>query len=73
MWTLTEAKSRFSEVAELALTRGPQEITVATKRPVVLIAKDELEKLVPGGVKEFFDHQPKLDALAEILRDLERD
>lgn len=73
MWTLTEAKSRFSEVAELALTRGPQEITVATKRPVVLIAKDELDKLTPGGVKEFFDRQPKLDALAEILEDLERD
>ena len=53
MWTFTEAKSRFSEVAELALTRGPQEITVATKRPVVLIAKDELDKLAPGGVKEW--------------------
>jgi hypothetical protein len=36
---LTEGKSRFSEVAELALTRGPQEITVATKRPVVYSAK----------------------------------
>lgn len=46
---------------------------MATKRPVVLIAKDELERLAPGGVKEFFDRQPKLDVLAEILEDLERD
>ena len=64
---MTGANSRFSEVAELALTRGPQEITEATRRPAVLIAKDELDGLAPGGVEESFDRPPKLDAPAEVL------
>ncbi|HWY74777.1 MAG TPA: type II toxin-antitoxin system prevent-host-death family antitoxin [Verrucomicrobiae bacterium] len=66
-WTLTDAKSRFSAVVDAALTHGPQEVSVATKEPVIIIAKRDLDKLTPGGVKAFFDRAPKLDKLAEVL------
>jgi prevent-host-death family protein len=73
MWTLSEAKTKFSEVADLAINDGPQEITVATKEPVVLIRKADLEKLTPGGVKTFFDNAPRLDDLARVLEQVERE
>jgi len=73
MWTLTEAKAEFSKVADLAIKSGPQEIDIATKEPVVLISKADLEKLTPGGVKAFFDRAPKLDELAAIMADVERE
>ena len=73
MWTLTEAKAKLSEVAEMAINEGPQEITVATKEPVVLIRKADLEKLTPGGVQAFFERAPKLDKLAAVLAGVERE
>ena len=73
MWTLTEAKAKLSEVVDLAINDGPQEITVATKEPVVLIRKADLEKLTPGGVKQFFDRAPKLDELAAMMQQVERE
>lgn len=65
-WTLSDAKSRFSAVVDDALNLGPQEVSVATKEPVIIIAKN-MDKLTPGGVKAFFDRAPKLDKLAEVL------
>jgi len=69
-WTLSEAKNKFSEVVELALREGPQEVTVATKEPVVIISRKELDKLAPGGVKEFFATAPDLDDLADMVAQL---
>lgn len=73
MWTLTEAKAQLSEVAEKAISEGPQEISIATKEPVILIRKADFLKLTPGGVKAFFEQAPKLDALAEALATVERE
>lgn len=73
MWTLTEAKAKFSDVADLAINEGPQEISIATKEPVVLIRKADLDKLTPGGVKAFFDGAPKLDDLAKVMEEVERE
>ena len=66
-WTLSDAKSRFSAVVDAALHMGPQEVSVATKEPVIIISKKDLDKLTPGGVKAFFDRAPKLDKLAKVL------
>jgi prevent-host-death family protein len=44
-WAVTEAKARFSEVVEQALSEGPQEITRNGKQAVTVIATKELEKL----------------------------
>lgn len=72
-WTLSEAKNKFSEVVDLALRQGPQEVTVATKEPVVVISRKELDKLAPGGVKRFFATAPDLDDLADLVRQLKRE
>ena len=70
MWKLSQAKNEFSKVAELA-QESPQEITIAGKKPLILIRKDSLEKLAPGAVDKFFDRMPKLDELADIMEELE--
>jgi prevent-host-death family protein len=44
-WAVAEAKARFSEVVEQALSEGPQEITRNGKEAVTVIATKELEKL----------------------------
>jgi prevent-host-death family protein len=44
-WAVAEAKAKFSEVVEQALSEGPQEITRNGKQAVTVIATKELEKL----------------------------
>jgi prevent-host-death family protein len=72
-WTLSEAKNKFSQVVELALCDGPQEVSVATKDPVIIISKKELDKLAPGGVKRFFDTAPDLDDLADLVAQIKKE
>lgn len=43
-WGATEAKARFSEVMERALSVGPQRVTRHGRRAVIVIAEDELRK-----------------------------
>jgi len=69
-WTLSEAKNKFSQVVEQALREGPQEVSVATKEPVVVISRRQLDKLVPGGVTRLFDTAPELDELADLVSQL---
>ncbi len=70
-WTLSEAKAKFSKVVDQAIKEGPQEITVATKEPVILVRKSTFTKLQPGSMKDFLDNIPKNDALAEVWKELE--
>lgn len=46
-WRLEEAKARFSEVVRRARTEGPQHVTVRGQDAVVVIAVEELERLLP--------------------------
>jgi len=46
-WKLQDAKARFSEVVRRARTEGPQRVTVRGHDAVVVIAADELERLLP--------------------------
>ncbi len=71
-WTLSEAKNKLSEVVERALREGPQEVSVATKEPVVIISRKELDRMVPGGVKRFFETAPDLDELADMVAQLRK-
>ena len=43
-WKLAEAKNKFSEVVNLALSEGPQEVD-RRGDTVVIIAKDEYDQL----------------------------
>jgi len=73
-WQLQTAKAQFSEVFRRARTEGPQHVTKAGKEEVVILAKEEYDKMIshsskPGGVWEFFRNSP----LVGVDLDLERD
>jgi prevent-host-death family protein len=47
-WNLADAKNRFSELVNLALTKGPQRVRRRKDEVVVISAKD-YERLRPKG------------------------
>ena len=69
-WRLYDAKNKFSEVVNLALTVGPQHIR-RNKDEVVLISKEAFENLSqqPPSLIDFLLSAPCMDDLA-IERDL---
>ena len=70
-WPLQDAKNRFSELIENAITKGPQRVTRRGEPVAVVIAEKEYEKLVGRKSKsllEFFRSSP----LAEAVLDLQR-
>jgi prevent-host-death family protein len=46
MWTLQDAKNRFSAVVEAALAGRPQEVTRRGRPAVVVLAAEEYRRLV---------------------------
>ena len=46
-WKLQDAKARFSEVVRRARTEGPQRVTIRGHDAVVVIAAEELDRLMP--------------------------
>jgi prevent-host-death family protein len=61
-WQLQDAKARFSEVFQLARSRGPQRITRHGKEAVMVVPAEEFERLSgrsrQGGLVEFFAKSP---------------
>lgn len=68
-WKLADAKNRFSELVNRALTQGPQRVR-RRKDEVVVMALKEYERLKGkrGGLKDYLLRGPSFDGL-----DLERD
>ncbi len=59
MWTLQDAKNRFSAVVDAALAGQPQQVTRRGKPAVVVLSSAEYARLLAGAVKEresFADH-----------------
>ncbi len=59
MWTLQDAKNRFSTVVDAALAGRPQEVTRRGKPAVVVLSAAEYHRLVDqaGGSRgSFLDH-----------------
>ncbi len=56
MWSLQDAKNRFSAVVEAALAGRPQEVTRRGRPAVVVLAVEEYERLVQvaAGQRESF-------------------
>ncbi len=48
VWSLQEAKAKFSEVVRLARTEGPQTVTVHGEPAVVVSAATAPKKLIAG-------------------------
>jgi len=74
-WQLRDAKNRFSQVVEKALTEGPQHITRRGRPAVVVIAEAEYQKLRKPGLS-FIDHllaMPKVDIELERMNPPPRD
>lgn len=71
MWQLQEAKSKFSQVVDEALTQGPQVITRHGVEVAIVLSYEEYRKVMKSQQKlsEFFRESP----LTGIELDLNRD
>ncbi|MFC1850336.1 type II toxin-antitoxin system Phd/YefM family antitoxin [candidate division CSSED10-310 bacterium] len=63
IWKLQDAKSRFSELVNDALKKGPQYVTRRGKETVVVISVKEFSKLISDkpDFKTFLMSCPKVD------------
>jgi prevent-host-death family protein len=70
MWTVAEAKARFSEVIDKARTGGPQTITKNGRTAVVIVSAEEWERKThrPGTLAEFFAESPLRESGLETTR-----
>ncbi len=68
-WNLADAKNRFSEVVNLALTQGPQRVR-CHKDTVVVVAAEEYERLVSQrpAFKDYLSQGESFEGL-DLTRD----
>ena len=68
-WNLADAKNRFSEVVNLALTEGPQRVR-RRKDTVVVVAAEEFERLTGRrpGFKDYLTRGESFEGL-DLTRD----
>jgi prevent-host-death family protein len=79
IWKVAEAKARFSELIERALTEGAQEVTRHGKLAVVVVSAEEWDQKTrrKGNLVEFFERSPlrgsglEIERLQEKPRDVE--
>lgn len=71
VWQLQEAKNKFSEVVEQALSQGPQVVTRRGVETVIILSSAEYRKLISSQKKlsEFFRQSPLADADIDLSRD----
>ena len=60
VWTVAEAKAKFSEVIDRAMSEGPQTITRKGRTAVVLVGAEEWQRktMRAGSLAEFFAASP---------------
>jgi prevent-host-death family protein len=64
-WTLEKAKNQFSEVVRRALAHEPQMVTRGRRDAVVVLARDDYERLIaPGDLVDFLRSSPLGEAVA---------
>jgi antitoxin Phd len=70
-WQLQEAKNRFSEVVNKALTKGPQTVTRHGEEVVVVLSKAEYNRLQKSqtSLLEFFRQSPLVGIELDTARD----
>ncbi len=68
-WQLQEAKNRFSEVVNLAISSGPQLVTRRGERTAVVLSYADYEKLCKahGRLSDFLRDSPMGEV--EVSRD----
>lgn len=70
IWTVAEAKAKFSEVIDRAQSDGPQTITRNGRTTAVLVAAEEWERKTKrkGNLAEFFAASPLRGSGIKIKR-----
>ena len=74
-WQLQDAKSKFSELVESAISKGPQFVTKRGVKSVVVISVDEFNRLKKPkeDLLSFFNSAPRIDLVIERKKDFDRD
>ena len=74
IWTVAEAKARFSEVLERAVRNGPQTVTRHGRAAAVIVAPEEWDRKTKrtGNLAEFFAESPLRDSGLRIERKRDR-
>jgi antitoxin Phd len=74
-WQLQEAKNKFSEVVDKAISSGPQEVTRHGKKTAVVLSFEEYKRLKgrKETLVEFFRRSPLRTIDLKRLKDLPRD
>jgi prevent-host-death family protein len=69
-WRLCDARDRFSELVEKALTEGPQHVTRRGRPAVVVISEAEYQTLVKPrrSLAEYLLSAPKVDIEFERVK-----
>ena len=59
-WTVAEAKAKFSEIIDRAMSEGPQTITRKGRTAAVVVGAEEWQRktLRAGNLAEFFAGSP---------------
>jgi prevent-host-death family protein len=70
LWTVAEAKAKFSEVIDRAKSDGPQTITRNGRTTAVVVAAEEWERKTKrkGNLAEFFAASPLRGSGIKIKR-----
>ncbi|HXR25516.1 MAG TPA: type II toxin-antitoxin system Phd/YefM family antitoxin [Candidatus Binataceae bacterium] len=70
IWAVAEAKARFSEVIDRALSEGPQTITRKGREAVVVVSAAEWKRKTKrkGNLAEFFAASPLRGSGVRIQR-----
>lgn len=71
VWQLQEARNKFSEVVEEALSQGPQVVTRRGVETVIILSYAEYRKLIASQKKlsEFLRQSPLVDTDIDFGRD----
>jgi prevent-host-death family protein len=69
-WTVAEAKAKFSEIIERAMSEGPQTITRNGRTAAVLVGAEEWQRKTKrtGNLAEFFAASPLRGSKLKIRR-----
>jgi prevent-host-death family protein len=69
-WPVAEAKARFSEMIDRALSDGPQTVTRSGRRTVIVVSAEEWERRTrrQGNLAEFFASSPLRGSGLQIER-----
>ena len=74
VWQLQDAKNKFSEVVEKAISAGPQEITRRGKKAVILMSVKDYFRLKKKNksIVDFFKNSPLSELSFERVKDYPR-